>query len=216
MQDDAEKPKAGAEVKQEEAKVVPGEDAEKKEEKEEETEKPKEEAEEKALEEILEKAPEEIKDLEDIKKDIAQDIKETKEDDEAVQKVEPEKNGDLTPEKKSPEKASLQKTAKPGRMIDVEEYLVKFKNFSYLHCQWLTEQELTRGDKRINNKIKRFQQKREKSGNVLDFCEEEPFNPDYVEVDRVLDSSEHTDEVSKVSRNQALEAEKEMGWQLDG
>ena len=215
MQDDAEKPKAGAEVKQEEAKVVPEEDAEKKEE-EDETDKPKEEAEEKALEEILEKAPEEIKDLEDIKKDIAQDIKETKEDDEAVQKVEPEKNGDLTPEKKSPEKASLQKTAKPGRMIDVEEYLVKFKNFSYLHCQWLTEQELTRGDKRINNKIKRFQQKREKSGNVLDFCEEEPFNPDYVEVDRVLDSSEHTDEVSKVSRNQALEAEKEMGWQLDG
>ena len=215
MQDDAEKPKAGAEVKQEEAKVVPEEDAEKKEE-EDETDKPKEEAEEKALEEILEKAPEEIKDLEDIKKDIAQDIKETKEDDEAVQKVEPEKNGDLTPEKKSPEKASPQKTAKPGRMIDVEEYLVKFKNFSYLHCQWLTEQELTRGDKRINNKIKRFQQKREKSGNVLDFCEEEPFNPDYVEVDRVLDSSEHTDEVSKVSRNQALEAEKEMGWQLDG
>ena len=83
-------------------------------------------------------------------------------------------------------------------MIAVEEYLVKFKNFSYLHCQWLTEQELTRGDKRINQKIKRFQQKREKSGNVLDFCDEEPFNPDYVEVDRVLDASEHTDEQTKV------------------
>lgn len=42
-------------------------------------------------------------------------------------------------------------------MIDIEEYLVKFKNFSYLHCQWLTEPELLRGDKRISAKIKRFQ-----------------------------------------------------------
>ena len=79
-------------------------------------------------------------------------------------------------------------------MIEVEEYLVKFKNFSYLHCQWLTEEELHRGDKRISQKIKRFKQKREKSANVLDFCEDEHFNPDYVEVDRVLDASIHTDE----------------------
>lgn len=66
---------------------------------------------------------------------------------------------------------------KTARMIEVEEYLVKFKNFSYLHCQWLTEEELHRGDKRINQKVKRFKLKREKSANVLDFCEEEPFNP---------------------------------------
>ena len=84
------------------------------------------------------------------------------------------------------------------RTVRLEEYLVKFKNFSYLHCQWLTEQELLRGDKRIVAKIKRFQQKRQTSGNVLEFCEEEPFNPDYVEVDRVLDASEHTDEETKV------------------
>ena len=51
---------------------------------------------------------------------------------------------------------------------------------------------------KINQKIKRFQQKRDKSGNVLDFCDEEPFNPDYVEVDRVLDSSSHTDEATNV------------------
>ncbi len=87
---------------------------------------------------------------------------------------------------------------KPARMIEVEEFLVKFKNFSYLHCQWLTEEELHRGDKRISSKIKRFKQKREKTANVLEFCEEEPFNPDYVEVDRVLDTSEHTDEFTKV------------------
>lgn len=57
-------------------------------------------------------------------------------------------------------------TNKP-KTVKVEEFLVKFKNFSYLHCQWLTEAELLKGDKRIVAKIKRFQQKRITSGNVL-------------------------------------------------
>jgi chromodomain-helicase-DNA-binding protein 7 len=61
-----------------------------------------------------------------------------------------------------------------------------------------------RGDKRISAKIKRFQMKRVTSGNVLEFCEEEPFNPDYVEVDRVLDASEHTDEDTKVTTKHYL------------
>ena len=128
--------------------------------------------------------------MKDIKKqetDAKPEVKETKPDSGSVSE-----NG-------SPTKAVAKDGKKDAKMIAVEEYLVKFKNFSYLHCQWLTEQELTRGDKRINQKIKRFQQKREKSGNVLDFCDEEPFNPDYVEVDRVLDASEHTDEQTKVS-----------------
>jgi chromodomain-helicase-DNA-binding protein 7 len=90
------------------------------------------------------------------------------------------------------------KSESTASVIQVEEFLVKFKNFSYLHCQWLTEEELYRGDKRIGQKVKRFKQKREKSGNVLEFCDEDPFNPDYVEVDRVLDASEHTDEVTGV------------------
>ena len=29
---------------------------------------------------------------------------------------------------------------------------------------------------------------------MMDFCDDEPFNPDYVEVDRVLDSSVHTED----------------------
>ncbi len=107
-----------------------------------------------------------------------------------------------TPEKKPSETTSPNK--KPARMIEVEEFLVKFKNFSYLHCQWLTEEELHRGDKRIASKIKRFKQKREKSANVLDFCEEEHYNPDYVEVDRVLDESEHVDDVTKVKTRHFL------------
>merc|ERR1712012_1144803 len=146
-------------------------------------------------EEKKEDSPEEIKDLKDIKKqetDAKPEVKETKPDSGSVSE-----NG-------SPTKAVAKDGKKDAKMISVEEYLVKFRNFSYLHCQWLTEQELTRGDKRINQKIKRFQQKREKSGNVLDFCDEEPFNPDYVEVDRVLDASEHTDEQTKVTTKHYL------------
>ena len=131
-----------------------------------------------------EKIPE-IKDLKDIK--------------EVELETKTESTVPKTEEVKGPVKTGdkvTEKIAKTAKTIEVDEYLVKFKNFSYLHCQWLTEQELIRGDKRISQKIKRFLQKRDKSGNILDFCDEEPFNPDYVEVDRVLDASEHTDELN--------------------
>ena len=113
-----------------------------------------------------------------------------------LQSPTPEKPKETEAPKGTPVNPGIKKKelSKTARMIEVEEYLVKFKNFSYLHCQWLTEEELHRGDKRISQKIKRFKQKREKSANVLDFCEDEHFNPDYVEVDRVLDASIHTDE----------------------
>lgn len=78
-------------------------------------------------------------------------------------------------------------------IVDVEEYYVKYRNFSYLHCEWKTEDELYKGDKRIANKIKRFKQKQAQQLNIFENLEEEPFNPDYVEVDRVLDVAEHTD-----------------------
>jgi chromodomain-helicase-DNA-binding protein 7 len=52
---------------------------------------------------------------------------------------------DSSEEKTSPVKAEKVKSeeSKP-RTIQVDEYLVKFKNFSYLHCQWQTEAELLR------------------------------------------------------------------------
>uniref|UniRef100_A0A8C1ZB59 Chromodomain helicase DNA binding protein 9 n=1 Tax=Cyprinus carpio TaxID=7962 RepID=A0A8C1ZB59_CYPCA len=68
----------------------------------------------------------------------------------------------------------------PGLMVETEEYYVKYKNYSYLHCEWATEQHLEK-DKRIQQKIKRFKIKQAQK--------EEPFNPDYVEVDRVLEVS---------------------------
>uniref|UniRef100_A0A8D2MPP3 DNA helicase n=1 Tax=Zonotrichia albicollis TaxID=44394 RepID=A0A8D2MPP3_ZONAL len=67
-----------------------------------------------------------------------------------------------------------------------EEFFVKYKNYSYLHCEWATEQQLLK-DKRIQQKIKRFKVRKAQRAHF--FMEEEPFNPDYVEVDRVLEVS---------------------------
>jgi chromodomain-helicase-DNA-binding protein 7 len=140
-------------------------------------------------------------------KDESNKDKDASKDVEKESKSTPKKNASTDIEKESkstPKKEENQTPKKPAKTIDVEEFLVKFKNFSYLHCQWLTEEELHRGDKRIGSKIKRFKQKREKTANVLEFCEEEPFNPDYLEVDRVLDVSEHTDEISKAKTRHFL------------
>lgn len=78
--------------------------------------------------------------------------------------------------------------------IEVEEFMVKYRNFSYLHCEWRTEDELIKGDKRVSNKIRRFQQKQAQQFNIFENLEEDPFNPDFVETDRILDCSEHTDD----------------------
>lgn len=60
------------------------------------------------------------------------------------------------------------------QVIEVEEYFVKYRNFSYLHCEWRTEEELYKGDKRIQAKLKRFKQKQQQNTNifenVLDIC----------------------------------------------
>ncbi|XP_053604849.1 chromodomain-helicase-DNA-binding protein 8 isoform X2 [Plodia interpunctella] len=78
-------------------------------------------------------------------------------------------------------------------IVDVEEYYVKYRNFSYLHCEWKTEEELYKGDKRIFSKIKRFKQKQAQQMNIFELLDDEPFNPDYIEVERILDLSENQD-----------------------
>lgn len=104
------------------------------------------------------------------------------------------------------EKESEKETVKPEEkkepvFIDVEEYFVKYRNFSYLHCEWRTEDELFKGDKRVGNKIKRFLQKQQQQLNIFESLDEESFNPDFVEVDRVLDVSEHTDDDGKTVKH---------------
>uniref|UniRef100_A0AAR2LG19 DNA helicase n=1 Tax=Pygocentrus nattereri TaxID=42514 RepID=A0AAR2LG19_PYGNA len=75
----------------------------------------------------------------------------------------------------------------PGQYITVEEFFVKYKNYSYLHCEWASMEQLER-DKRIHQKLKRFKTKQAQMRHIF-HEDEEPFNPDYVEVDRILDES---------------------------
>ena len=88
-----------------------------------------------------------------------------------------------------------------GGEIEVEEFYVKYKNFSYLHCEWRTRDEIYISDKRIDQKIKRYRVKKQQqaynewnedeSGEMING--DELFNPDYTEVDRLLDSYDMDD-----------------------
>eukprot|EP00794_Sanderia_malayensis_P019257 gene19257-21185_t len=82
-----------------------------------------------------------------------------------------------------------------GTIIEEEEYFVKYKGYSYLHCEWGTEKELTIKDKRVPTKIKRFKTKRDPVA-ILAELDDEPFNPDFVEVDRVLDINMCVDQIT--------------------
>ncbi|KAG7311586.1 hypothetical protein JYU34_002634 [Plutella xylostella] len=113
------------------------------------------------------------------------------------EKEEPTENTDTPAEVKVEETAAEASKVKYENektiIIDVEEFYVKYRNFSYLHCEWKTEEELYKGDKRIFSKIKRFKQKQAQQMNIFEMLDDEPFNPDYVEVERILDVSENLD-----------------------
>lgn len=128
-------------------------------------------------------------------------------------------DGTSAPAPALPEEEKPKKKTKEPRTIEVEEFYVKYKNFSYLHCEWKTEEELLKGDKRVQAKIKRFKQKLANS-NLFEYMEEEPFNPDYIEVDRVLDMSEVTDPATgKVTKNYLVKWRSlpydEATWELE-
>uniref|UniRef100_A0A8C3EH85 Chromodomain helicase DNA binding protein 6 n=1 Tax=Corvus moneduloides TaxID=1196302 RepID=A0A8C3EH85_CORMO len=57
---------------------------------------------------------------------------------------------------------------------------------SYLHCKWATLEELEK-DPRISQKIKRFRNKQAQMKHIFTEPDEDLFNPDYVEVDRILE-----------------------------
>uniref|UniRef100_A0A674HTT9 Chromodomain helicase DNA binding protein 8 n=1 Tax=Taeniopygia guttata TaxID=59729 RepID=A0A674HTT9_TAEGU len=76
-------------------------------------------------------------------------------------------------------------------VVEAEEFFVKYKNYSYLHCEWATIAQLEK-DKRIHQKLKRFKTKMNQMRHFF-HEDEEPFNPDYVEVDRILDESHSVD-----------------------
>uniref|UniRef100_A0A8C9Y9N6 Chromodomain helicase DNA binding protein 6 n=1 Tax=Sander lucioperca TaxID=283035 RepID=A0A8C9Y9N6_SANLU len=63
---------------------------------------------------------------------------------------------------------------------------------SYLHCKWATLEELEK-DPRIHQKIKRFRTKQAQMKHLFTEPDEDLFNPDYIEVDRVLEVAVTTD-----------------------
>uniref|UniRef100_A0A3Q2QI98 Uncharacterized protein n=1 Tax=Fundulus heteroclitus TaxID=8078 RepID=A0A3Q2QI98_FUNHE len=68
-----------------------------------------------------------------------------------------------------------------------------FRSFSsYLHCKWATLEELEK-DPRIHQKIKRFRTKQAQMKHLFTEPDEDLFNPDYVEADRILEVAVTTD-----------------------
>ncbi|TRZ01219.1 hypothetical protein DNTS_006047 [Danionella cerebrum] len=73
---------------------------------------------------------------------------------------------------------------------ELEEFYVKYRNFSYLHCKWASLEELEK-DPRIHQKIKRFRNKQAQMKHIFSEPDEDLFNPDYIEVDRILEEVTH-------------------------
>ncbi|XP_023651099.1 chromodomain-helicase-DNA-binding protein 6 isoform X1 [Paramormyrops kingsleyae] len=87
----------------------------------------------------------------------------------------------------------VKKEASQGELPqELEEFYVKYRNFSYLHCKWATLEELEK-DPRIHQKIKRFRNKQAQMKHIFTEPDEDLFNPDYIEVDRVLEVAHTTD-----------------------
>ncbi|KAM6927303.1 LOW QUALITY PROTEIN: chromodomain-helicase-DNA-binding protein 6 [Xenentodon cancila] len=83
-------------------------------------------------------------------------------------------------------------TSSEDQAEETEEFYVKYRNFSYLHCKWATLEELEK-DPRIHQKIKRFRTKQAQMKHLFTEPDEDLFNPDYTEVDRVLEVAVTTD-----------------------
>ncbi|KAF7246303.1 Chromodomain-helicase-DNA-binding protein 7 [Varanus komodoensis] len=91
---------------------------------------------------------------------------------------------------------TFKKQMENGQEIEAEEFYVKYKNFSYLHCQWASVEVLDK-DRRIQQKIKRFKAKQVQN-KFLSEIDDELFNPDYVEVDRIMDISYSKDDNGEI------------------
>ena len=68
---------------------------------------------------------------------------------------------------------------------------------SYLHAEWATFEKLLHGDRRFDGKVKRYKAKQASLG-IFSNVDEEPFNPEYTEVDRLLDVATQTEQNEEV------------------
>lgn len=99
-----------------------------------------------------------------------------------------------------------------GTHIDVEEFYVKYKNMSYLHCDWRTLEELEKGDRRVAQKIKRYKQKKDNLS-MFSFMEDELFDPQYCEVDRILAVNEVEEMVPETDEDEVPDKENDLDKQ---
>lgn len=90
---------------------------------------------------------------------------EEKSETDSAKKEDAKKQEELPGDSKPADTAVVE--AKP-QFVEVEEYFVKYRNFSYLHCEWRTEEEMYKGDKRIQAKLKRFKQKQQQNTNIFE------------------------------------------------
>jgi chromodomain-helicase-DNA-binding protein 7 len=142
-----------------------------------------------------------------------------------TEKVSEEENKTLEEEKKQEEievSESEYEEVDGDEEEEVEEFFVKYKALSYLHCEWRTRDELVLQDKRIDQKIKRFKLKKAQANiynDSVDGYEEELFNPDYVEVDRILDFYETADLNNELIKYYLVKwktlAYEESTWELE-
>lgn len=84
----------------------------------------------------------------------------------SVKKEDAKKVEEFSSDSKPVETTTVVET-KP-QFVEAEEYFVKYRNFSYLHCEWRTEEEMYKGDKRIQAKLKRFKQKQQQNTNIFE------------------------------------------------
>ncbi len=122
------------------------------------------------------KNPEESQESEDSKKE---EVKPEVTDDSTNENAEPKEEETPKIEEKETEKSEevekdgkkdedSQEDADDENVEELEEYYVKYRNFSYLHCEWKTEEELFKGDRRIAAKLKRFKQKMAHNTNIFE------------------------------------------------
>lgn len=73
--------------------------------------------------------------------------------------------------------------------------MVKYKDYSYLHLEWISEDEIVNDSKGGKNKLNRFNKMFDKKIREGDYDpeaveNEKFFDPTFIEVDRILHTSE--------------------------
>ena len=86
---------------------------------------------------------------------------------------------------------------------------------SYLHTEWASYKKLLVGDKRFDGKHKRFKHKQESQG-IFANVDDEPFNPEYTVVDRILDVASQKEPNGEVSASQGWARNSSLGEILTG